>query len=380
MDNSTRNNVYRGMLALQDFHWRLPSDFLSYSHYLRIVQKLEWTSSPGSPYNRTFPTNGAMFGVRDGVPNQERVDDIWLQIQERLRTKTYDPIFLFVKPEPLPERKKGRPRLISSVSVVDQIIDHMLFDDFNDNIVSQSFQSSVKVGWTPMLGGWKTVPMQGVSIDKSSWDWTMAHWLFEAILKFKHLTCLTTGADLDRWLILATWRYRALFYDAVFCLPNGWLIQQKMPGVMKSGSVVTIVDNSLAQLILHFRVYSELGWKFDPVLDYIWVCGDDTRQSKPPHLRIYLDYLSTFCRVKDCTERCEFVGCRFSPGGRIEPLYKGKHAYTILHADPTVEVDLAYSYSLLYHRSCDRGNIIKILEPFGPPMTKDFADEIWDGE
>nr|UGO57415.1 MAG: hypothetical protein 1 [Riboviria sp.] len=379
MDRKMTSFVFGRMMRLQDFDWALPNDFLSFSHYKRVIDSLDWTSSPGTPYNQRYSNNGQMFGVRDGIPSVSIVEEIWQHIQYRLHHRTCDPIYLFVKPEPLPERKQGRPRLISSVSVIDQIIDHMLFDAFNQRIIDQASMSPIKVGWTPMLGGWKTIPRKGISIDKSSWDWTMAHWIFDAILKFKASNCTSSGEAFIQWRDLAAWRYRCLFNNPEFCLPNGFIFRQKNLGVMKSGSVVTITDNSLAQLIIHFRTYFELGW-VEEVPEYIWVCGDDTRQSRPKHLRMYLEYLSGFCKVKDWTERCEFVGCRFLQDGRVEPLYKGKHAFTILHADPAVETDLAYSYSLLYHKSIDRDNVRNMLLTYGPPMTLDFADEIWNGE
>lgn len=378
MTESQRQRVFTWLDRCQDFSWSLPSDFLSRKHFIRVVLNLDWTSTPGYPYNKYYNDNRAFFGVKNGLPSWERMNYVWNLVCHHINEKVSDPIYVFVKQEPHLEKKRGRVRLISSVSVVDQIIDHMLFDAFNEKIIDQSKFGSVKVGWTPYLGGWKTVPLKGISIDKSAWDWTMQPWLFSAILDFKRSRCVT-DTQRDLWLELASWRYRCLFFEARFYLPNGLVIEQTEPGVMKSGSVVTIVDNSLAQLILHYRVYDELGWEPGKE-EYIWVCGDDTRQSKPPDVNAYLDRLSQFCKVKEFTERCEFVGCRFYRGGRIEPLYKGKHAYNLLYADPAIEQNLAFSYALLYGRSREFPYMRKILSAFGQPMSTEQVHSLWDDE
>lgn len=371
--------VFSYMYDLQDFSWSLPDDFMSFSHFVRVVRELDFSSTPGYPYNEHCNDNRTFLGAVNGYPTRERMLFVWSLVQQHIRERVSDPIYLFIKQEPHKESKKGRERLISAVSIIDQIVDHMLFDGFNEKVIEQAPLGSVKVGWSPMMGGWKVVPQHGVAIDKKGWDWTMQPWLFDAILKFKFELLRGDESQKAKWLDLASWRYRSLFFEAEFYVPSGHVLKQTQPGVMKSGSVVTIVDNSLAQVILHFRALVELGWK-PREEDYFWALGDDTKQSKPRDLEAYLSKLSQFCVIKDYTELNEFSGCRFYNGGRIEPLYKGKHAYNLLHADPSIESDLAFSYALLYQRSIDKDNIRRILYPFGSLMPESYALAVWDGE
>lgn len=366
-----------------DGWWEIPDDFMSFQHYLRVVLgKIKWTSSPGYPYMLRFPDNRCFFSVVDGQPSWERVLDVWNQVQMRLRDREADPIYLFVKPEPHKLSKAHRKRLISGVAIIDQIIDHMLFDDFNDGLVAKAWLGPVKVGWTPYLGGWKTFPREGVSMDRSSWDWTMQPWLFRALYDIRDHSCLTDGPRRELWRDLAAWRYRSLFENPVYVCPDGEKFRQREGGVMKSGSVLTITDNSVAQIVLHLRVISEIHspLEWDDKVGWIWALGDDTRQSVPDDIRAYATKLREFCIIKECSRAPEFAGYRFLQAGRCEPLYKGKHAFNLMHASPRVQEDLAVAYSLLYHRSVDSGNVKKILRNFGRIPDDLFLDLIFDGD
>lgn len=374
--------VVPATIEMLGIRWGLPSDFMSFDHYRRALGNVKFTSSPGYPYMLRFPDNRCFFSAVDGVPSMNRVVDVWHQIQHRLSMRDCDPIYLFVKPEPHKLSKKDRKRVISSVSILDQIIDHMLFDGFNQAIVDNSLEGSAKVGWTPLVGGWKMFPLPGVSIDKKAFDWTVNPWLLECCLKVRANTCTTQGELFDRWLELAKWRYSCLFQQPRFVLPNGEILEQKQPGVMKSGSVLTIVDNCIMQLVLHFRTLTEIHPEehWDDQVDWFWCLGDDTRQAEPRNLAKYLDKLGEFCIVKEWTRNPEFAGYRFGPGGVMEPLYKGKHAFNLYHASPKIEEDLAVAYSLLYHRSRERDSVRKILGFLGPVPSLEWCDQVVDGE
>nr|UGO57124.1 MAG: hypothetical protein 1 [Riboviria sp.] len=322
------------------YEWRLPDDFFQFTHYLRVLEKLDYTSSPGYPYKLRSPTNADFFGRKYGINSTSRVQEVWELVLLQVRERRADPIFLFIKPEPHKVSKKNRKRLISSVSIIDQIIDHMLFDEFNNVVIQDAANGPIKAGWSIQSGGWKVMPTQGMSIDKTAWDWTAKLWLFQLCLDYRKECLVGPGADV--WYELASWRYRKLFLEAEFCLPNGEFRLQKRPGVMKSGCVNTIIDNSMMQMILHYRVCFQMG--LEP--GWIWCLGDDTRQSLIAQRQQYLDLLSQFCVVKECTDSCEFAGYRFVKGARMEPLYKGKHAFVMLHCAPKVQEDIARSYSL----------------------------------
>lgn len=368
-----RRNIVADLMESVCPEWELPEDFMTFGHFVRVIRDLDFTSTPGYPYRLAYPTNAAFFSYKDGeFTDTGRLLEIWELVKLQIRAKKSDPIFLFVKQEPHKISKKGRKRLISSVSIIDQLIDQMLFSTQNRMIYDDAALGPIKAGWSIMKGGWKILPLEGVSLDKTAWDWTVKPWLLDICLEFRRRTLKEDPDGL--WNRLASWRYGELFMNPSFVLPNGEIRRQAWPGVMKSGCVNTIIDNSLMQQILHLRICYEMdiepGW--------IWSLGDDTRQSVPERFNEYLARISQFSIVKEWTRNCEFAGFRVVRG-KIEPLYKGKHAYLLLHCAPNIQEDVARSYSLLYHRSADKDRVQKILSHLGTPLNNMLLDAIWDG-
>jgi len=374
---SAREYILKKMETLfDDAKWRIPDDFMQRSHFERVVRtKLDWTSSPGYPYMRRATTNGDFFACVDGEPSTKMLDFVWNLLVDRLGSRDSDPIRLFVKPEPHKQKKldQGRYRLISSVSVVDQIIDHMLFADMNQQMVDNWLYVPSKVGWAPVNGGHRIIPKQKwMALDKSAWDWTVQPWLCEMVLETRMRLCENLSGE---WIDLAQWRYVELFVAPVFITSGGWRMRQAQPGVMKSGCVNTITDNSLMQVILHLRVSMELGLVPSP----IYTMGDDTLQQPVPDMQKYVDAMSAFSIVKEAALQNEFAGNRFI-GRRIEPMYKGKHAYTLLHLNPEILPQLANSYVLLYHRSIYRDLMEDVFLKMGQDYhSRAFRDAIFDG-
>lgn len=352
--------------------WDIPLDFLERSHFDRVVKEIDWNSSPGVPYVYTATTNRILFKVVDGVPDQGICDAFWRLVCDRIRDRTADPIRLFVKPEPLKRKKLdiGRVRLISSVSVLDQIIDSMLFGDSNQRLIDTYHFHPIKVGWTPYKGGWMVMPQEGLAIDKSKWDFTVKSWIIAVELEVRKRLCNNLT---QQWIDLATWRYTKLYKEAILQTSGGLLLEQKFVGYQKSGCVNTIVGNSIMQLILHCRVCDEIGEDSQ----WIAVMGDDTVQACPADKERYLDVLSKYCIVKDARRAVEFAGHRFM-GLRVEPLYRGKHAFQMLHVSPAWYNDLARSYALLYHRSNYRSAIRNGLKTVPPIMDLDVIFDALD--
>lgn len=355
--------------------WSLPDDFMSRSHFERVLDNLEFSSSPGFPYMRQASSNRDFLGAQNGVIDEDKKEHVWQLVKMRLQARDSDPIRLFVKPEPLKITKlaQGRYRLISSVSVVDQIIDHMLFDEFNDQVQARCLESPPKVGWSQGGGGWKIMPLTGwVAMDKSMWDWSVQPWLLQMVLDFRRRTL---QGDVKNWNELAQWRYKQLFGTPVFVTSGGLLLRQKHPGVMKSGCVNTIIDNSIMQVLLHIRCSSAVGIRPGNIM----AMGDDTLQEDFPEREVYREHLAQFCHVKHVIVRTEFAGFRFMRR-RVEPLYRNKHAFVLLHVKEKLEVDTLAAYVLLYHRSEKKDFMRTLMERVGhQPPSPWKCDEIWDG-
>lgn len=360
--------------------WELPEDFLQFGHFRRVVCELDWNSSPGYPYLLMATTNRIFFEVdSEGVPSPLGLNRAWEMVQRRLCERDVDPIRLFIKPEPhkLKKIENKAYRLISSVSVVDQIIDAMLFEPMNKLLTENFMDVPAKVGWSPYTGGWKIIPPCGMmALDKSAWDWTVQGWLVQAELELREMLCKTRGELRSRWLELAKWRYKMLFAHPEFITSGGLVLRQCRTGIMKSGCVNTIASNSIMQSILHNRVCLELGIPVTPLMSM----GDDTLQWQIAELQPYLDKLGEYCLVKQAENVSEFAGHRFK-GWNVEPVYFGKHAFNILHMDPKNVEQFAASYALLYHRSHKREFMRGVFGRMNveiPSMV--FLDGIFDGE
>lgn len=362
--------------------WEIPVDFLSRSHFERSLLRLDMSSSPGYPYMRKGTTNSDYFRNGDGSWREEVVNYVWEIVQQRLEMgHKADPIRLFVKQEPHSIKKidNKRYRLISSVSVVDQIIDHMLFGDLNDLLIENWMYVPSKVGWSYLHGGWKMMPPNNkgwVAIDKSAWDWTVQLWMVDLVLMARLKLCVSNSEIKNTWYQKALYRYRQLYLEAVFITSGGLVLKQIAKGVQKSGCVNTIADNSMMQYLLHLRVSYEMG--IDPLS--IMCMGDDTFQQEPADLSLYLQNLGQFCLVKQAEQRVEFAGFRFL-GYRIEPSYLAKHAFNLLFLNPKYEKDVGLSYSLMYHRSHKRQWIRGLFEEMGVDIPSlEWCDAIFDGE
>ncbi|APG75871.1 hypothetical protein 2 [Sanxia sobemo-like virus 3] len=366
--------------VFSSLRWEIPDDFMTYSHFLRVLDKLDMASSPGYPYMRRAPVNKILFRVdEEGAMNPSSVDYIWQTVSQRIAEfGDADPVRFFIKQEPHKLKKlvDGRNRLISSVSVVDQIIDHMLFDSMNENMVDNWNYNPIKIGWSPVKGGWKAFPTgKRIAIDKSAWDWTVQMWMLELCLTIRLALCRTDGPNRDLWLKIAIYRYKQLFLHPLFITSGGLLLRQQQEGVQKSGCVNTLADNSLMQWILHARVCLEHGVDIED--DEMWVMGDDTSQSAVPDG--YEDWLREYCIVKECQPAREFCGFRFDRI-HVEPLYKGKHAFNLLHLDEKNAAEVATSYALLYHRSRHRDWMRNLFESMSLnifPLW--YYDAIYDG-
>lgn len=352
----------------------VPSDFMTRAHFDRVFENLDMTSSPGLPYIRVATTNKLLFCDKNGVVIPEKKEWLWAQVESRLKDESFDPIRFFVKAEPIKQEKleQGRFRLIASISVVDQVIDQMIFGWQNEAIKDVWDQVPPKVGWSQMLGGWKIVPScMRIAIDKKAWDWTVKEWMLEAEFKLRLWLC----HENPLFQKLATWRYRCLYEHPLLVTSSGVVLRQEFIGIMKSGSVNTIMSNSIMQVILHYRVCVELGQ--EP--GFLWSMGDDTLQSEPDDLDQYMNRLREYCLAKDPVRAVEFAGFEFGPGF-TNPMYPAKHAFNLLYFDPRFAQDMVNSYSLLYTRSTDSGWVFRTLSELGEAPTSEFLRMVWNGD
>lgn len=378
--DSTRQEVlFAALQTMPQLNYHLPTDFLEYSHFKRVVNNLNWKSSPGYKYiQQGYTTNGQLFKTIDGIPNEERVRVMYEVVMGKIANKEASPIHVFIKPEPHKHKKiaQHRYRLIYSVCVDDTLIDAMLCGTMNKNMIDNYIDLPTKVGWSPYMGGWKLIPQINVqAIDVSAWDQLIELYLLYMVRDLRKYFCQNRTPIFDE---LLDWRYYELYENPILVFSNGVTLRQKFKGVLKSGSFNTISDNCLMWELTYLRTVVELNkqGKNVRVKPRLFMGDDCLMESQPPE---FFERLGQLLNLKHIHPAAEFAGMRFIKD-RIEPCYLGKHAYNLLHLDPDVAQEVAASYSLLYARSKHERFMRTVLLELGPLPPKEWTDAIVDGQ
>jgi hypothetical protein len=338
----------------------------------------------------------------DGVCyDSGKVDGFWRELQDWLRRELSDPypIRLFIKVEPHAKKKveAKRWRLISSFSLREQVLDHMLFDAQNDLEIENWHKLPFKAGMSLGGGGYRLFRdgAEWVASDKSAWDWTVPGWVIEADFSFRCLMCVNSYVEDDgykRWKHLAQIRYRQTYgmgaesgEGPILQLSDGRRFRQLQPGLVKSGSVNTIATNSHAQVLLHEIAWRRAGLTAETD---IWALGDDTVTRVPKgvsHQQIlgeggYLEHTGRLgCKIKfgEISRDPDFAGHRLLETGPV-PLYSSKHFFKIPFSREVLE-DVLDSYQRLYAKDPPRLRAIRRWTQRLAPtrLLSDMALQCW---
>lgn len=277
---------------------------------------------------------------------------VWQRCQSCLKGEDRaDPLKVFVKQEPHSAKKlaEGRYRLISAVSLVDSMVDRIVFAHIKDNMDLTVGKTPIRVGWSIQHGGWREMaqrftPDKVLCLDKSCWDWSVQAWVVEAIQRL--VIDFSTGLP-DEVIEIINCRFKQLFETAVFGFIDGTRVKQQGKGIMKSGCYMTICFNSIAQLLMHAVTSIQMG--IDPD-DAIPEClGDDTIQDSVEDLDMYSAVMSRLgCTLKTpVTGKVEFAGFQFSRL-RVIPAYYRKHLFKLAYNDNLSEYLEQMQYLYVY--------------------------------
>jgi hypothetical protein len=289
-----------------------------------------------------------------------------------------DPVRLFVKNEPHSARKLEQRayRLISSVSVVDQIVSRLLFGRLNELEIAnfQSIPSQPGMGLEDedfhRMGSWLSQGSQLVSTDISGFDWNVTLW---QLLDEAQVRCLLYGlSPVDKAWSLIHSRAWALAHS-VLVLSDGVLLAQQRPGLQKSGDYTTSSTNSriMAMLLLYSGATS------------MWTMGDDAVSigTDETALRSFLD-------VKEfSSSAAEFTFCAHRVRGTSEGTYEvsfqnwRKSAYRLLCVCPSLTSEeeqcqhvFQFCHSMRFDKEA-RDVVLRHLKPFVKAGTGAYIDE-----
>lgn len=241
-----------------------------------------------------------------------------------------DVVRLFVKNEPHSKKKieEGRLRLISSVSLVDNLVERILFSRQNSEEISQWENIPSKPG----LGLDEDEQLQAIykSVEKSlnarklaesdvtGWDWSVQDWELErdaeARVRLSGAATNSTFARLVRNRMFCLSR-------KVFYLSDGRMFAQRYDGVMASGSYVTGSSNSRMRVMAAYDVGSPFAIAIgdDSLEDY--VVDAEVKYARNGHpLKAY----------SLCKNGFEFCSHRFTSSTDAKPVNWSKSLYRLL--------------------------------------------------
>lgn len=316
--------------------YSLPSDWLSYTHYERVLRSLEFTSSPGFPYCMDSSSIGSWLGWDGFEFDPAQVERLWYDVCAVISGEFESLYRVFVKAEPhkVAKARAERWRLIICPPLCEQVVWKMVFGPGNDREIETVGQTPSLQGMSLPAGNWKffyqlfrsknlKVPM-----DKTAWDWTAHIEFIELDLKLRLRLLQAEHLLRERWHTLASALYRRAFYHPTLVLSDGTLWQQEVPGIMKSGCVNTISSNSHMQLFVHVLACLRKGVSPYPLPVAV---GDDTLSSWQNAFDPEF-YRFTGALVKDVSEEMEFVGHQWSATG-VVPSYVSKHMFRFAMVD-----------------------------------------------
>lgn len=318
---------------------------------------LNFSSGPGLGVFQRYATIGDALGW-DGTfcRNESNLQLLWSVVRAKLLAlqesdSGADDIRVFIKDEPHKRQKivDGRLRLIMCVSLEDQMVDRILFQNWTRQEERHVLDIPGKTGWTPVPFGYrkfKSSFTRGVlATDCSAFDWTVPAWvsdlLLELMLDQTELSVEQTSVIRNRW-------NQVLGTGCVVRLPDGSRYRQETRGLMKSGWYRTIATNSDIQFLIHALAFHRAFPRQRCPL--VWTMGDDVIMDWPPSCSqddFEKGLRTTGVLCKRGSARPEFAGFVIE-GEKVTPMYPEKHRFLLRHVPPTLAEQVATSYSLLY--------------------------------
>lgn len=307
----------------------------AYQHRSTVGQTLRFDE-----FGRVVDTSALhelFASVRSRLNELERIGANMASWRDNVPDGVADDSKPFIKDEPhkVSKVQQGRWRVITSFSLEDKIIDGMLFGPWIEDEIRNPLRTVQKAGWAVVPEGYRRLlaEMPNESLcyasDKTAWDWVCPAWVIDYYLdcKLSH----HRHEPGHRAAIIARFAY---LYGTGFVVrfPDGRRFRQGFYGMMKSGSVLTLSLNSLAQAAMHWLACLRAGER----LERVWALGDDflayTREGFPA-ARIDQLVSEMGAIVKFSVKRREFAGMLIRGDG-LEPLWQSKHKFIIAHLPP----------------------------------------------
>lgn len=295
-------------------------------------------------------------------------DPLPLSAEEFVQKNYCDPIQLFIKNEPhkVEKIKTGRFRLIAKVSIVDEVIQRLLY--YNQNCMEienwLTCPSKPGIGMTDEMASAfvKLMPPNGESSDVSGLDWSIKGWQLDLEIQQRIMLC--NASPESSYSVVASTHAKAIGL-AVFVLSDGSMIAQRVYGLVKSGEYVTSSRNSRVRVNLSIMTGSK--WS--------QAQGDDCCDSVIPNkVEAYKQFGFTLRDIEPFgDENFEFCSHRWSrTRGIAVPLNWEKMTINLLNSAPSM--DMLFQYEYVMRHSPKLEFCKELIARVGWSPTKDLIE------
>jgi hypothetical protein len=290
--------------------WEIPQNFGTEEHIREVVMYVMAKcpkKSPGAIFLRQGLNTNADVLLHCGIEGivaqvSDRIKDLVDGTLEDARYKA-DPIRLFVKREAhkASKVKDKRWRLIWGISLIDQVIDRMLYTPGNEAEIKSCADIPSKPGYSFKYGGYDRMvrkydnhSKKWISFDARSFDISAPGWGLRAVRDFNQRQCLTGGVLLEKWEKLSRHREEAVLYGS-FVFSNGIVCQKTIAGLQPSGRFTTISSN--CKLVVLTRVLYDIHHERPTIKDAMIAMGDDTVQDQLDDPQQFVDWIESRCGI-----------------------------------------------------------------------------------
>jgi hypothetical protein len=191
----------------------------------------------------------------------------------------------------LKKLKEDKPRGLAGQPVHKLIKHASMFHNLTEAFVSMWRELPIKYGYSPGNPGdianlKKALPGLVWSSDKSSWEFNVFFWHYLCFIIVVQKLCIKppdmTDEEFNRYLYVEIPEaISEMYIDCKYRTSNGTVFHMKVQGIMKSGWFLTILANSVMQLIHNVMVLILLGQSDDEILSKGIVAGGDDVEQEP---------------------------------------------------------------------------------------------------
>jgi hypothetical protein len=199
--------------------------------------------------------------------------------------------FLKGEPNKLKKLKLGRPRGLAGMPVHKLVKHASMFSNMASAFVDNWRDMPVKYGYSPGNPGdianlKKTLPGKVWSSDKEVWDFNAKEWHFKVFIRVVQLLAVCPeGMEADEFdhyvNVEIPQTIGEIYKDCKYRCSDGCVYVMEANGIMKSGWFLTIVGNSVMQLVHNNMILMKMGHDDDYILEKRIVVGGDDVEQEP---------------------------------------------------------------------------------------------------